>query len=148
MLYALLLILHLAAAVAFIGTLFYQVVIWRAATAGLPQAALGELSARLSQVTRRVLHGVVLVLYGAGLGLAWQHRAALADPLSSAFASLLSLKILLALSIVGHYLAIALLLRRGRLDARRSQRLHLAILLQMGLILVLAKAMFYLSWSF
>jgi hypothetical protein len=146
MLYALLLILHLAAAVAFIGTLFYQVVIWRAATAGLPQAALGELSARLSQVTRRVLHGVVLVLYGAGLGLAWQHRAALADPLSSAFASLLSLKILLALSIVGHYLAIALLLRRGRLDARRSQRLHLAILLQMGLILVLAKAMFYLSW--
>lgn len=146
MLYALLLILHLAAAVAFIGTLFYQVVIWRAASAGLPQAALGELSARLSQVTRRVLHGVVLVLYGAGLGLAWQHRAALADPLSSAFASLLSLKILLALSIVGHYLAIALLLRRGRLDARRSQRLHLAILLQMGLILVLAKAMFYLSW--
>ncbi len=146
MLYALLLILHLAAAVAFIGTLFYQVVIWRAASAGLPQAALGELSARLSQVTRRVLHGVVLVLYGAGLGLAWQHRAALADPLSSAFASLLSLKILLALSIVGHYLAIALLLRRGRLDARRSQRLHLAILLQMVLILVLAKAMFYLSW--
>ncbi len=61
-------------------------------------------------------------------------------------ASLLSLKILLALSIVGHYLAIALLLRRGRLDARRSQRLHLAILLQMGLILVLAKAMLYLSW--
>ena len=144
--YAILLILHLAAAVAFIGTLFYQVVIWRAATRTLPEAALQEVSARLSAVTRRVLHWVVLVLYGAGIGLAWNYRVALADPLGSPFATLLTLKILLALSIVGHYIAIALLLRRGRLTPRRNRLLHLAVLLQMLLIIVLAKGMFHFSW--
>lgn len=146
MYYAVLLILHLAAAVAFIGTLFYQVVIWRAATAGLPESSLTEVGARLSAVTRKVLHWVVMVLYGAGIGLAWNYRGLLADPLGSAFATLLTLKIVLALSIVGHYLAIALLLRRGRLTARRNRLLHLAVLLQMVMIIVLAKGMFHFSW--
>lgn len=146
MYYAVLLILHLAAAVAFIGTLFYQVVIWRAATRTLPEASLQEVSARLSAVTRKVLHWVVLVLYGAGIGLAWNYRGQLADPLGSPFATLLTLKILLALSIVGHYIAIALLLRRGHLTPRRNRLLHLAVLLQMLLIIVLAKGMFHFSW--
>jgi len=144
--YAILLILHLAAAVAFIGTLFYQVVIWRAATSELAESSLREVSTRLSAVTRKVLHWVVLVLYGAGIGLAWHYRGVLADPFGSPFATLLTLKILLALSIVGHYLAIAVLLRRGRLTVRRNRLLHLAVLLQMLLIIVLAKGMFHFSW--
>ena len=144
--YAILLILHLAAAVAFIGTLFYQVVIWRAATSELAESSLREVSTRLSAVTRKVLHWVVLVLYGAGIGLAWHYRGVLADPFGSPFATRLTLKILLALSIVGHYLAIAVLLRRGRLTVRRNRLLHLAVLLQMLLIIVLAKGMFHFSW--
>jgi len=144
--YAILLILHLAAAVAFIGTLFYQVVIWRAASRPLPDSALVEINARLSGVTRRVLHWVVMVLYGAGIGLAWNYRGLLANPLGSPFATLLTLKIVLALSIVGHYLAIAVLLRRGRLTPQRNRRLHLAVLVQMVLIIVLAKGMFHFSW--
>lgn len=144
--YAILLILHLAAAVAFIGTLFYQVVIWRAASSDLPEASLQQINTRLSAVTRKVLHWVVLVLYGAGIGLAWNYRGLLANPFGSPFATLLTLKILLALSIVGHYIAIALLLRRGRLTPRRNRLLHLAVLLQMLLIIVLAKGMFHFSW--
>lgn len=144
--YAILLILHLAAAVAFIGTLFYQVVIWRAACRGLPEDSLQPIGEALSRVTRKILHWVVLVLYGAGIGLAWQHRAALSNPFASSFGTLLSLKILLALSIVGHYLAFAVLLRKGRMTPRLNQRLHLAILLQMIAIIVLAKGMFHFAW--
>src|SRR3546814_6500998 len=46
---------------------------------------------------------------------AWQHRGALSQPLSNSFGLLLSLKILLALSIIGHYLWLAYWLKSGRL---------------------------------
>ena len=39
-----------------------------------------------------MLHWLVLVVYGAGLGLAWHHRQALAAPFASSFGTLLTLK--------------------------------------------------------
>ncbi len=100
----------------------------------------------IAQRSRHVLHGVVLVLYGAGLALAWQHRGALSQPLSNSFGLLLSLKILLALSIVGHYVWLAYWLKRGCLTPSRACWLRRSILGHMVLIVVLAKAMFY--WQF
>jgi hypothetical protein len=44
-----------------------------------------------------VMPRVLLTLYSAGIGLAWQHRAAPAQPLASSFGLLLMLKIALAL---------------------------------------------------
>ena len=144
MTYPLLLVLHLLASAAFIGAVFFEVAILQALRRQLPAASLAVLEPALSLRARRVLHGVVLLLYGAGIGLAWQHRAALSQPLSSTFASLLSLKILLALSIVGHYLLLALLLRSGRMTAARSRLIHWAIFVQMIAIVLLAKGMFHL----
>lgn len=66
-------------------------------------------------------------------------------PLASSFGILLSLKITLALSILGHFLLVVFLMRRGRLTAARSRRIHLSVLLQMLAILFLAKAMFLLN---
>ncbi|MNF06666.1 hypothetical protein D3C80_2066670 [compost metagenome] len=86
---------------------------------------------------------MVLVLYGAGIGLAWHHRSALSQPLASSFASLLSLKIILALSIIGHYLLLAYWLNRQRLSEARARWIRCSILGHMLLIVVLAKAMFY-----
>jgi hypothetical protein len=93
-----------------------------------------------------VLHGLVLLVYGAGFGLAWQHRQALSEPFSSSFASLLSLKIVLTLCVFVSFGVVAMLLRSGRMTPALYRKLHWAVLGQMLAIVVLAKAMFYLSW--
>lgn len=144
--YALLHVLHLLAAIAFVGVVFFQLVILAKARIQLEPAALPALDLALSVRTRAVLHWVVLLLYGAGLGLAWQYRQALSTPFSSGFATLLTLKIALALSVFFSYGALALLLRSGRMTAALYRKLHWAVLLQMLAIVVLAKTMFYARW--
>ncbi|HYQ54288.1 MAG TPA: hypothetical protein VES70_28080, partial [Pseudomonas sp.] len=105
-----------------------------------------QLSRALGQRARKVMHWVVLVLFGAGLGLAWHYRAALAEPFASSFGTLLTVKICLALSILGHFLGVVFLMRTGRMTPARSRLIHLSVLVQMLGILFLAKAMFLLSW--
>lgn len=144
--YALLHVLHLLAAIAFIGVVFFQLVILDRAKRQLEPDDLPALEQALSVRTRAVLHWVVLALYGAGLGLAWQYRQALGAPFSSSFATLLTLKIVLALSVFFSYGALAMLLRSGRMTPALYRQLHWAVLAQMLLIVLLAKAMFYLYW--
>lgn len=146
MMYGVLLVIHLLAAIAFIGTLFFEVFIWHAARRPLAQGVKDAADPAIAKRSRQVLHGVVLVLYSAGIALAWQHRGALSQSLSNSFGLLLSLKILLALSIIGHYLWLAYWLKSGRLTPDRACWLRRSILGHMVLIVVLAKAMFY--WQF
>ncbi|MGK9419647.1 hypothetical protein ACSSUR_26395 [Pseudomonas cedrina] len=138
MLYSLLLIVHLLAAIAFIGTLFFEVVIWHSAREELAWSAQIMSEQAIARRARRVLHLVVVVLYGAGLGLAWHYWGV---PWGSRFGVLLSLKIGLALSIVGHYLVLAYWLSRKRLSARRALWVRRSILGHMLVIVVLAKWM-------
>ena len=141
--YPLLLVTHLLAAIAFIGTLFVEVVIWHRARLQLTDTAQSTADQAIAVRSRKVLHGVVLLLYGAGIGLAWQHRGTLSQPLASSFGTLLSLKILLALSIIGHYLLLAYWLTHARLSNARASWIRRSILGHMVLIVILAKAMFY-----
>ncbi|AZC31624.1 hypothetical protein C4K38_3666 [Pseudomonas chlororaphis subsp. piscium] len=143
MLYPWLVVTHLLAAIAFIGTLFFEVCIWHSARRQLASDAQVAADQAIAVRSRKVLHGVVLLLYGAGIGLAWQHRGVLSQPLGSSFASLLSLKIMLALSIIGHYLLLAYWLKTARLSAGRACWIRRSVLGHMLLIVVLAKAMFY-----
>jgi len=144
--YPLLHVVHLLAAICFIGTLFFEVVILARAKRELAADSVPALYRAVGARSRVVLHWVVLFVYGAGIALAWHHRQALAAPLASSFAMLLWLKILLA---VGGFLSfglVAVLLRRGGMTPERYRALHWAILAQMIGIVVLAKAMFYLHW--
>ena len=145
MLYLFLKFAHLTAATFFIGGVFFEVMILSRATRELPDDAKAGFSRALGRRARQVMHWVVLALYGAGLGLAWHYRAALHAPLASSFGILLSLKITLALSILGHFLLVVFLMRSGRMTATRSRCIHLSVLLQMLTILFLAKAMFLLN---
>lgn len=144
--YLLLKFAHLTAAAFFIGGVFFEVMILSRAARSLDTEPRERLSKALGQRARQVMHWVVLVLYGAGLGLAWHYRAALAAPFASSLGTLLTLKICLALSILGHFLLVVLLMRRGRMTPARSRLIHLSVLVQMLGILFLAKAMFLLSW--
>ncbi|CAD5108998.1 CopD family copper resistance protein [Zestomonas carbonaria] len=144
--YLLLKFVHLTAAAFFIGGVFFEVMILSRAARQLDQAPREQLSKALGQRARRVMHWVVLALYGAGLGLAWHYRAALHDPFASSFGTLLALKIFLALSILGHFLGVVYLMRTGRMTPARSRMIHISVLVQMLGILFLAKGMFLLSW--
>ncbi|MDG9922994.1 MULTISPECIES: hypothetical protein [unclassified Pseudomonas] len=146
MVYLLLKFAHLAAAAFFIGGVFFEVMILSRAARSLEPGPREQLSRALGLRARKVMHWVVLVLFAAGLGLAWHYRAALADPFASSFGTLLTLKICLALSILGHFLGVVFLMRRGRMTPARSRLIHLSVLVQMLGILFLAKAMFLLNW--
>jgi hypothetical protein len=143
LMYPFLLVTHLLAAIAFIGTLFFEVFIWHSARQQLADAAQSTADQAIAVRSRKVLHGVVLLLYGAGIALAWQHRGVLSQPLASSFGTLLSLKIVLALSIIGHYLLLAYWLKSARLTTVRASWIRRSILGHMLLIVILAKAMFY-----
>ena len=146
MTYALLHTLHLLSAIFFIGTLFVEVAMLAQAKRSLDAGSRETLERALGVRSRVVLHWVVLVVYGAGIGLAWFHRAALANPLASSFGTLLSLKILLAIGVFLSFGLVAVLLRSGRMSPARYRTLHMVILAQMVGIVLLAKGMFYLTW--
>lgn len=144
--YSLLHVVHLLAAIAFIGTLFFEVIILAKVKAQLASGARLELEQALGKRTRTVLHWVVVLVYGAGFGLAWYHRQALSNPFASSFSTLLSLKIVLAVSVFFSFGLVAMLLRSGRMSPGLYRKLHWAVLAQMLGIVLLAKGMFYIHW--
>lgn len=144
--YGVLLILHLLAAIAFVGTVFFEVVMLEGVRKHLPQETMRVVERAIGNQATAVMPWVLLTLYVAGIGLAWQHRAALAQPLASSFGLLLTLKIALALSVFGHFATAMVWRRRGVLGGRRSRRLHLSVFCHVLAIVLLAKAMFYVQW--
>ncbi|WP_251864850.1 hypothetical protein [Achromobacter sp. Marseille-Q4962] len=146
MTYPLLLIIHLFAAVLFVGTVAFEVLFLEPVQKRLPAEVRKALGRQLGPRVRAVLPWAVLALYLAGLDLAWQYRAALAHPASSSFAALLALKIVLAVSVLAHVVTALTLSHRNRLGNALRERLHVSVLCHMAAILVLAKGMFYFSW--
>lgn len=144
--YGVLLVLHLLAAIAFVGTVFFEVVMLGGVRKHLPQDTMRAVEHAIGNRATAVMPWVLLALYAAGIGLAWQHRTALAQPLASSFGLLLTLKITLALSVLGHFGTAMVWRRRGVLGGRRSGRLHLSVFCHVLAIVLLAKTMFYLQW--
>lgn len=144
MTYLLIKTLHLLAAIAFIGTLFFQVLILTPVTRRLDPAVRELLSPALGQQARHVVHVAAILLYGAGLMLAWPYRTLLANPLSSTFATLLTLKIILALLIIGHYALLIVQRQRQRITERGMYLLNVSLLLHAVLLVICAKSMFVL----
>ena len=144
--YFITLTLHLFAAIAFVGTVFFEVLILDAIRRPVGREAMRAVEPAIGRRARRVMPLVLLVLYGAGITLAWFYREQLLHPLSSPFAAMLSLKILLALSVLGHFLFAVSKGARGTLRAAQARAVHLSVFAHMVLIVTLAKAMFFLSW--
>jgi hypothetical protein len=145
--YPILLVLHLLAALVFIGTVFFEVLILENVRKDVPHDAMHEVERAIGNRARTLIPWVLLVLYSAGIGMAWQHRAALAQPLTSSFGLLLWLKILLAISVFVHFATAMAWRRRGLLRGRRSRLLHLSVFVHVVAIVLLAKGMFYLHWG-
>lgn len=147
MTYPILLTLHLFAALMFIGTVFFEVLIFESVRKHVPAAVMRQVEQGIGKRARRLMPWVLLVLFSAGLGLVWtRYLPLLADPLASSFGTLLSLKILLALSVLGHFFSAMFLLYSGRMNSTYFRRIHLSVFSHMVGIVLLAKGMFYLSW--
>ncbi|KLJ01157.1 membrane protein [Luteimonas sp. FCS-9] len=144
--YALLHVLHLFAAIVFVGTVFFEVLILEGVRRHVPRNAMHQIEVAIGARARRLMPWVLLALYGSGLGMAWRYRALLAHPLASSFGTLLTIKIVLALSVFAHFLFAMRLRSRGRLVSSTSKRLHLSVFAHMVGIVLLAKLMFHLGW--
>ena len=70
----------------------------------------------------------------------------LAHPLDSGFAFMLTLKIVLALSVFGHFLTAMRVRARGARASAIFKRIHLSVFCHLIGIIVLAKLMFHLRW--
>ena len=142
--YPILLTLHLFAALIFIGTVFFEVLILESVLKKIPAKAMILVERGIALRARKLMPWVLLTLFGAGLGMVWQrYLPLLATPLASSFGTLLALKILLAISVLGHFLAAMFLLKSGRMNARYSRVIHISLFCHMVAIVILAKAMFY-----
>ncbi|CBL45625.1 Conserved hypothetical protein [gamma proteobacterium HdN1] len=144
--YGWLVTLHLLAAIAFAGTVFFEVIILEAAGGEVPRAVRLRMEQAIGNRAVRIMPWVLLTLYGAGISMAWHYRSALANPWSDPFGMMLSIKILLAISVFGHFITAMLWKKRGKLSGERSHRLHISIFIHVLLIVVLAKGMFYLRF--
>ncbi|WKL18389.1 hypothetical protein QYQ99_13035 [Comamonas testosteroni] len=144
--YGLLITVHLLAAVAFAGTVFFEVVLLGGVHGKVAAQHMRPVEQALGTRATAVMPWVLLALYSAGAGLAWQHRALLAHPLASSMGLLMAIKIALALSVLLHFFTAMWWRRKGQLNGRRSHRLHLSVFCHVLAIVLLAKAMFYLHW--
>lgn len=138
--------IHLFAAIAFGGTVFFEVVMLEGIRRQVGREPMRAVEGAIGRRARRIMPFVILLLYGAGFAMAWEYREALKDPFASGFATLFTIKIALALSVLAHFVRAVTWGARGALNARRSKLIHLSVFAHVVLIVFLAKAMFYLSW--
>lgn len=147
MLYLLFLLAHLFAALIFIGTVFFEVLILSDLHRRLPARVMLRVEQGIGQRARALMPWVLLVLFGAGIGMVWlRYRPVLAAPFATSFGTLLTIKLILAASVLLHFLLTVLRMRRGRASARYLRGIHLSLFGHMVAIVVLAKSMFYLTW--
>src|SRR3546814_547272 len=138
--YAVLITLHLFAAFIFVGTVFFEVLMLEGVRKHVPHEAMRQVEQAIGLRARRIMPWVLLVLYGAGISMAWHYRSVLAHPLDSTFATLLTLKIVLALSVLGHFITAMVLGSKGLLKARYVQRIHISVFTHMIGIIILARS--------
>lgn len=141
-----LLTLHLFAAILFVGTVFFEVLVLEGIRKRVGPDAMRKVETEIGWRARRLMPFVIAVLYMAGVTMAWQYREDLARPLDSSFATLLSIKIALAASVLAQFITAVILGARGKLRSRHTKVIHLSVFFHVVLIVFLAKAMFYISW--
>lgn len=144
--YPILVAVHLFGALIFVGTVFFEVLILEGARKHVDRKSMSAVERAIGQRARRLMPWALLALYSAGIALAWQYRTALSHPFSSAFSTMLTIKIVLALSVLVHFIRAITWVIGGQMTARRSRVIHLSVFCHVILIVLLAKSMFHFSW--
>ena len=130
----------------FVGTVFFEVLILEGVRKPLGREVMRSVETAIGRRARRLMPFVIATLYAAGIAMAWQYRDVLSHPFDSSFATLLTIKIALAISVLAHFITAVTLGARGKLKSRHSRFIHISVFCHVVLIVFLAKAMFYLTW--
>lgn len=142
--YPWLLTLHLFGAVIFVGTVFFEVLILESIRKKTSVRFMAAIESAIGARATRIMPWVLFMLYGAGIGMVLlRYSAFVLNPFESTFGLLLSLKILLTISVFGHFCTAMIMRVKGKLNGTFFKYLHLSVFTHMVFILLLAKWMFY-----
>lgn len=142
--YPLLLTIHLFCAITFVGAVFFEVLILEGIRKQLPPRFMDALELAIGKRARRFMPFVVLALFASGIGMVWlRYGEMFWHPFTHTFGLLLDIKILLAISVLGHFMTAMYLITTGKMNGVYFKRIHLSVFMHMLGIVFLAKAMFY-----
>ncbi|MDB1144949.1 MAG: hypothetical protein KGV48_001240 [Alcaligenaceae bacterium] len=144
-LYPYLLIIHLLCAIMFIGTVFVEVLLLEGVRKQVSDRFMKAFELAFGNQAVKVMPFVIIGLFGSGLGMLWlRYLPMIHAPLSSSFALLLTVKIILAISVLGHFITAMLLRHKGKLKGKPYIIIHISVFCHVLCIAILAKAMFYI----
>lgn len=144
MTYFILLTLHLLSAFAFIGTVFFEVLFLRYIQHKLSNDIMQAVGKEVGGRAKQLMPFVLLTLFATGLGMAHFHMARFGITGSGHFTLLFSLKIIIAISVLIHFISAMILRKKGLLKGKVSHHIHTSVFCHVVLIVILAKAMFYI----
>lgn len=146
MLYNFLVTIHLLCAITFIGVVFFEVILLEGMRKPLGDELMDTVETSLIARARKIMPWIVATLFASGIYLGYSHFNALELSWSNAFTVLLGLKVTLALSVLVHFITAIRASLTGCMSSRRFQLTHISVAVHMLLIVILAKAMFYMHW--
>ncbi len=145
MTYFILITLHLLSAIVFIGTVFFEVLFLRYIEKRMPSEVMQSIGTAVGGRAKQLMPWVLLLLFSTGLSMGYIHSEAFKQGLlSSHFTALFSIKILLACSVLIHFISAMILRKKGLLKGKISHHIHTSVFCHVVLIAILAKAMFYI----
>lgn len=147
-LYAIAHTIHLYCAIAFVGGVFFEMLVLSVMHTGrVSRESRREVERAMSYRAVRVMPPVVITLFISGLVMALdRYIPVLRDPFATSFGTLLTLKILLAFSVLVHFAIAVVKMARRTLTVGWSKYIHAVVFTHMLFIVFFAKAMFYLTW--
>ena len=145
--YPILITVHLFAAVMFIGVVFFEVIFLEAIRKKIPDDSMALLQEGITTRARKIMPYVLAFLFLSGLAMVHSHFPNFKGLMASSFGQLLSLKMLLAFSVLTHFFTAMYLSRSGKMSCNRFKYIHLSVFCHQVLIIFLAKNMFYITWS-
>ncbi len=138
---------HLLCAIVFIGIVTFEVLILESIRSHLPGQTMSLVEEGIHRRARRIMPWIVGLLFVTGAAMAGTtYASSLAAPLASSFGTLLAAKIVLALSVLVHFVLALKHAICGSMTTRRFKYTHLSVFLHMILIVLLAKGMFFVQW--
>lgn len=140
--YPLILLLHLSCAIIFVGAVCFEVLVLESFHAQFDAPLMARIEAAVMARVRRFMPVVVALLFLSGFAL-FDIRCGGFTCLGTPFGWLLSLKVLLAFSVLGVFVASIRAGLKGAMDPCRFRHTHRIVLALMVGIVVLAKLMLY-----
>ncbi|MEO5565211.1 MAG: hypothetical protein ABIR05_00890 [Luteimonas sp.] len=140
--YPLILLVHLACAIVFIGAVAFEVLVLESFHHQFEPALMDRIEAAVMARARRFMPIVVALLFLSGFAL-FDLRCDGFACIGTRFGWLLSLKVTLAFVVLGVFVGAVRAGARGTLDPCRFRHTHRIVLGLMVGIVILAKLMFY-----